>query len=382
MAIRCPVNIEVEVEGKSHGGSAQVKFTFRRWYDRHHARKHGAEPARSADARNNQTHMPYDASRHWTEHDGRPASCCVQFVISLVFRFDTLLCIGPSPQHAARLQRLLIPKGSGTRHGYPSNLWLMNGAHIASECKVGIASEWVSQAPWKQLRATKMSTQQEEQSASLQGEGNASAGLNASGSASAQSKQTKRTPKKLGQKNADADADAETNQQASAGADGDDDAEPEEQPQSRQPSRRRQSRGRGRRGGQQDSDTESIARSDASAAGGRRQRQRNKKQQAQTQQSQKSGGGPLDDISEQLPGGELVNQAGDIVQGTAGNAVNQVGNTAGKALGGLTGGGKEGGGEDDGGSGEQLRLRLELNLDIEIQLKAKIHGDLTLGLLN
>jgi hypothetical protein len=27
-------------------------------------------------------------------------------------------------------------------------------------------------------------------------------------------------------------------------------------------------------------------------------------------------------------------------------------------------------------------LRLELNLDIEIQLKAKIHGDLTLGLLN
>jgi hypothetical protein len=28
-----------------------------------------------------------------------------------------------------------------------------------------------------------------------------------------------------------------------------------------------------------------------------------------------------------------------------------------------------------------LRLRLDLNLDIEIQLKAKIHGDLTLGLL-
>jgi hypothetical protein len=28
-----------------------------------------------------------------------------------------------------------------------------------------------------------------------------------------------------------------------------------------------------------------------------------------------------------------------------------------------------------------LRLRLDLNLDIEVQLKAKIHGDLTLGLL-
>jgi hypothetical protein len=68
-----------------------------------------------------------------------------------------------------------------------------------------------------------------------------------------------------------------------------------------------------------------------------------------------------------------------MVQNTAGNAVNQVGDTAGKALGGLTGGG--GGEEEEKGGGEQLRLRLELNLDIEIQLKAKIHGDLTLGLL-
>lgn len=43
--------------------------------------------------------------------------------------------------------------------------------------------------------------------------------------------------------------------------------------------------------------------------------------------------------------------------------------------------GGEGEKEDDGGKGEQLRLRLEINLDIEIQLKAKIHGDLTIGLL-
>ena len=68
-----------------------------------------------------------------------------------------------------------------------------------------------------------------------------------------------------------------------------------------------------------------------------------------------------------------------MVQNTAGNAVNSVGNTAGQALGGPTSGGKQ---EDDGkDKSEQLRLRLELNLDIEIQLKAKIHGDLTLGLL-
>lgn len=50
-------------------------------------------------------------------------------------------------------------------------------------------------------------------------------------------------------------------------------------------------------------------------------------------------------------------------------------------LGGGKKGGKEGEGEEDEGKGEQLRLRLEINLDIEIQLKAKIHGDLTIGLL-
>ena len=50
-------------------------------------------------------------------------------------------------------------------------------------------------------------------------------------------------------------------------------------------------------------------------------------------------------------------------------------------LGGGKKGKKEGDGEEDEGKGEQLRLRLEINLDIEIQLKAKIHGDLTIGLL-
>ena len=47
----------------------------------------------------------------------------------------------------------------------------------------------------------------------------------------------------------------------------------------------------------------------------------------------------------------------------------------------MKGGKEEARGEDEGGANEQLRLRLDLNLDIEIQLKAKIHGDLTLGLL-
>jgi hypothetical protein len=182
---------------------------------------------------------------------------------------------------------------------------------------------------------------------------------------------------------AEAGGNAEAEADASANADGEEEAEPEpEQQKSRQASqsRRRQSRGRGRKG--QESDSESVARSDASANGGRRQRQRQKKQGGGG-----GGGGPLDDITENVPGGDAVGGAGEMVQNTAGQAVDQVGNTAGNALGGLTGGGgqgqKQGGGEEeeDGGKGEQLRLRLELNLDIEIQLKAKIHGDLTLGLL-
>jgi hypothetical protein len=68
------------------------------------------------------------------------------------------------------------------------------------------------------------------------------------------------------------------------------------------------------------------------------------------------------------------------VQNTAGNALNGATGQAGKAVGGILGGGEDKK-EDDGGRDEQLRLRLDLNLDIEVQLKAKIHGDLTIGLL-
>ncbi|KAJ6144332.1 hypothetical protein N7470_008227 [Penicillium chermesinum] len=94
----------------------------------------------------------------------------------------------------------------------------------------------------------------------------------------------------------------------------------------------------------------------------------------QPQQQQGQDGGPLGGL-----GG--VDQAGQLVQNTAGNALNGVTGSAGKAVGGVLGGGQEEKG-DDGGRDEQLRLRLDLNLDIEIQLKAKIHGDLTLGLLS
>jgi hypothetical protein len=216
----------------------------------------------------------------------------------------------------------------------------------------------------------------------LKGTAAGSGDVNTSGSGAtgSQKKTEKRTPKKLGQKkqpqqeptpeatpDPDGEADEEADGDAGVGAEAEQYPEPEPE---RAVSKRRQSRGRGRRG-VLDSDTESIARSDVSAAGGgRRNRQRRQKTQ------QKQSGGPLDGIAEGLPGGELVSGATDLVQNTAGNAVGQVGNTVGGLTKGLTGGGEE---EDS--KSEQLRLRLELNLDIEVQLKAKIHGDLTLGLL-
>jgi hypothetical protein len=101
---------------------------------------------------------------------------------------------------------------------------------------------------------------------------------------------------------------------------------------------------------------------------------RRRRQRPQMQQQQQQDGGPLGGLG----GLGGVNQVGDLVQNTAGNAVNGVTGSAGKAVGGLLGGNKE---EKDDGRDEQLRLRLDLNLDIEVQLKAKIHGDLTLGLL-
>jgi len=150
-------------------------------------------------------------------------------------------------------------------------------------------------------------------------------------------------------------------------------AEQQQQPQSRSVSKRRASRGRGRKNAPVDnSDNESVRSDVSQAGGGRRNRQRTKKKQQN---------GGLDGIIEGLPvGGELVGGASDVVQNTAGQAVNKVGDTAGKTVGGLTSGGQQNGGSEE--KGEQLRLRLELNLDIEIQLKAKIHGDLTLGLLS
>ena len=140
-----------------------------------------------------------------------------------------------------------------------------------------------------------------------------------------------------------------------------------------------------------ESDTESVVRSDLSdAQGGRRNRNRKKNptKEVAPPQTNTSGGGPLDSLDEV---GETTTGALDKVQDTTGGATDQAGQAVdgakeqvGTTVGGLTGGGKKAKGKQgkDGGKGEQLRLRIELNLDLEIQLKAKIRGDITIGLLN
>jgi hypothetical protein len=148
--------------------------------------------------------------------------------------------------------------------------------------------------------------------------------------------------------------------------------EPEPQPQPQRARRRNRRKPAQRRPYQNPEDTEdTIDRGDMEPTGGRRTRTRNK---GDNQLAPLGGLGGVGDV------GNAVNNAGDLVQNTAGKAVGGVTDSAGKVVGGLLGGGQkeEGGG---GGRDEQLRLRLDLNLDIEVQLKAKIHGDLTLGLL-
>lgn len=70
---------------------------------------------------------------------------------------------------------------------------------------------------------------------------------------------------------------------------------------------------------------------------------------------------------------KVANKATDTVSKTT----DSLSNTAGGLLGGQKKKEKGGGGKGE----DQLRLRLDLNLEIEIHLTAKIHGDLTIGLL-
>lgn len=125
---------------------------------------------------------------------------------------------------------------------------------------------------------------------------------------------------------------------------------------------------------------------------GRKNRQPTKQkpqQQNQGQNDQKGGGGGggglADNITQNGTVDDVAGQGQELVGGATDNAVGKVGDAVNNGpVGGLTGGltGDKGKEEDkDEGGEDQLRLRIDLNLDIELQLKAKIHGDITLGLL-
>ena len=147
---------------------------------------------------------------------------------------------------------------------------------------------------------------------------------------------------------------------------GEPDAQPRDmEPSDPEPERRGSIARRQRPPRYQESDTEDVDRDMEP------RRRRNRPQR--TQQAR----GPVGGVQEI---GDTVHGVGDLVQNTANNAVGGVTNTAGRAVGGVVGGEqKQVGGKKE--KDEQLRLRLDLNLDVEVQLKAKIHGDLTLGLL-
>ncbi|KAL4862324.1 hypothetical protein BDV12DRAFT_178970 [Aspergillus spectabilis] len=81
----------------------------------------------------------------------------------------------------------------------------------------------------------------------------------------------------------------------------------------------------------------------------------------------------LDDV------GNTVNGAGDLVREVGTKTAETVGQTARGVVGTV---GNAAAVQGKRTESEQLRLRLDLNLDVEVQLKAKIHGDLTLQLLN
>ena len=86
--------------------------------------------------------------------------------------------------------------------------------------------------------------------------------------------------------------------------------------------------------------------------------------------------GPRRRSTKNTSGLPAVSEVEDTTRGltkTAGGVVNQVGNTAGQ----LTGGGEK----EATGSDKPLKLRLDVNLDVEITLEARVHGDLTLALL-
>lgn len=149
--------------------------------------------------------------------------------------------------------------------------------------------------------------------------------------------------------------------------------DPEYQLRPEQPSKKRSKHGR-LHVRSPNSDTEDISRTDAEQRERSNRkgipRQRNHKAKALTPRR-------LDGTTEN------VNGAVDLVQNTHNNTMSGVSNAAERTATNSNNEeeSKKSSGKKRDGKEEQLRLRLDINLDVEVQLKAKIHGDLTLGLL-
>ncbi|XP_006460495.1 hypothetical protein AGABI2DRAFT_178034 [Agaricus bisporus var. bisporus H97] len=136
-------------------------------------------------------------------------------------------------------------------------------------------------------------------------------------------------------------------------------SDPSIKPQQSQPQRNAsRSRNRGRSRARRNSSVASTI-SDAGpeevpSSGDKRRKRKNKNKQQQNA----------------LPVVDEVEATGKELADTAGGAVQAVGNTAGAVTNAV-----------GGGSDKPLKLRLDLNLDVDIRLTAKVHGDVTLTLL-
>lgn len=102
------------------------------------------------------------------------------------------------------------------------------------------------------------------------------------------------------------------------------------------------------------------------------------KSRSRTRRGRRGRSGAQGILDNGLGAGDLMGQTqqvGDLARGVVGG----VGGAVGPTISGLTNTGG-GGGKPKGK--DALSLRLDLNLEVEVTLKARIHGDLTLALLN
>jgi len=107
--------------------------------------------------------------------------------------------------------------------------------------------------------------------------------------------------------------------------------------------------------------------SDASSQGPRRNRRRRQNKQQ------------LQNIGEEKQGADQA-LTGNPLEGDPLSYENEAGKLPGVDLPALSGGKSDKGSEE--GGKDTLKLRLDLNLEVDIRITARVHGDVTLSLLN